>query len=351
MKERKPGVWLLRVYVKDEGRQVSRTFHGDSKAAGRALAKFLTEVEEGQFDSTKATFGDLLDKWLAQIEPTRRPSTMLGNRRKIEHDIRPALGDVPLAKLRPERIDHFYGEQLARGLSSATVRQMHAIISAACHQAVKWGWLVANPADRSSPPTVRTPPMLVPEFSEIDTLYRAAREYDPVLGTAVALAALTGARRGELAALRWSDADLVAGRISISRGLTVADGVTYIGDTKTHAARTLVLDEAGVTVLRDRWEDMVDLSSRAGSPLVEDPFILSYQAHGGTPVSPDTISHRFATIAKSTGIACHFHSLRHFSVTTLIAAGVDVRTVAARHGHAAATMTLDRYAHALPERD
>jgi integrase len=46
-----------------------------------------------------------------------------------------------------------------------------------------------------------------------------------------------------------------------------------------------------------------------------------------------------------------FHDLRHFSVTTLIGAGVDVRTVADRHGHARATMTLDRYAHALPERD
>ena len=46
-----------------------------------------------------------------------------------------------------------------------------------------------------------------------------------------------------------------------------------------------------------------------------------------------------------------FHDLRHFSVTTLIAAGVDVRTVADRHGHANATMTLNRYAHALPERD
>ncbi|MGH9917734.1 MAG: tyrosine-type recombinase/integrase [Nitrososphaerales archaeon] len=46
-----------------------------------------------------------------------------------------------------------------------------------------------------------------------------------------------------------------------------------------------------------------------------------------------------------------FHDLRHFSVTTLIAAGVDIRTVAERHGHAQATMTLNRHAHGLPERD
>jgi integrase len=46
-----------------------------------------------------------------------------------------------------------------------------------------------------------------------------------------------------------------------------------------------------------------------------------------------------------------FHDLRHFSVTTLIAAGVDVRTVANRAGHAQTSMTLNRYAHAPPERD
>ena len=46
-----------------------------------------------------------------------------------------------------------------------------------------------------------------------------------------------------------------------------------------------------------------------------------------------------------------FHDLRHFSVTMLVAAGVDIRTIAERHGHAQPTMTLNVYAHALPERD
>jgi hypothetical protein len=46
-----------------------------------------------------------------------------------------------------------------------------------------------------------------------------------------------------------------------------------------------------------------------------------------------------------------FHDLRHFSATTLVAAGVDIRTVAYRLGHAQPTLTLNLYAHALPERD
>ena len=106
-----------------------------------------------------------------------------------------------------------------------------------------------------------------------------------------------------------------------------------------------------------------------------DPYVLSYNANGAMPVSPDTLTHRFAKLCEDMEMPAlkrlrkkhpkatradlapkdqwpyRFHDLRHFSVTTLIAAGVDVRTVAERHGHARATMTLDRYAHALPERD
>ncbi|HUZ19776.1 MAG TPA: tyrosine-type recombinase/integrase [Acidimicrobiales bacterium] len=349
--EKGPGVWRLRVYVREEHRQVQRTFRGGERAAGRELAKLLTEVEAGRFDHTRATVGDLLDRWLLQLEPTRRPSTLLGYRRKLEHDIRPALGDVVLAKLRADQLDQFYRDQLARGLSTATVRQLHAILAAALHQAVKWGWLTTNPTDRASPPAVRRAPLAVPSVEAVNDLYRIARDTDPVLGTIVALAALTGARRGELCALRWSDVDLASGHLTIARAISVADGVTYVGDTKTHAARTIALDELGVTVLRDRWAEVVSLSERAGSPLVADPYVLSYQAHAGTPVSPDTISHKFATVAKLAGVDAHLHSLRHFSVTTLIAAGVDVRTVAERHGHASAVMTLNVYAGALPERD
>lgn len=112
------------------------------------------------------------------------------------------------------------------------------------------------------------------------------------------------------------------------------------------------------------------MSERADSQLVGDPYVLSYNANGARWVGPDTLTHGFGAICRTMRTRAakrlkvsvaklppeerwpfRFHDLRHFSVTTLIAAGVDIRTVANRAGHAQTSMTLNRYAHALPERD
>lgn len=358
MRERPPGSgrWQIRAFAGTDpvtGRpvQVTRTFVGGKRAAAKALAGLVTEVEEGTFDRTRATVAQLLDKWLEQIEPTRRPKTLAEYRSKIDKRIRPALGAVRLDKLGPDNLDAWYRKWLEEGLSPSTVHHLHAILSTALNQAVKWGWIDRSPAARASAPPLRQTPMKIPTPEELNQLHHRAADVDPVLATAIALAALTGARRGELAALRWSDVDLVAGRLRIGRSLTVVSGIVHVGPTKTHQIRDIALDQIGVNVLRDHWEYVKDLSERASSPLVQDPFVLSYNANAALSVGPDTITHRFASLTKRLGMSYRFHDLRHFSVSTLIAAGVDVRTVAERHGHAQATMTLNRYAHALPERD
>ena len=102
---------------------------------------------------------------------------------------------------------------------------------------------------------------MFPTPEQVSALIKAAEERDPVLGTAVALAALTGARRGELIALRWSDIDLAKGSVKIARSLTVAQGERHMGSTKTHASRDVALDPIGVEVLKRRWDHMVDLSA------------------------------------------------------------------------------------------
>jgi len=357
MAERAPGVWRLRVYVGDDPltgnpRQVHRTFRGTEKEAAKALAGLVTEGQGDKVDRTKATVGQLLDRWLQHLERIgRAPTTIRVAKYKIERRIRPALGNVPISKLTSDVLDRCYEAWEAEGLASATVRSYHALLSSALHQAVKWHWIAKNPADDATPSSAGGSPTAVPSPDEVSQLVTAAEKVDPVLAVAIALAALTGTRRGELVALRWSDIDSDLRHVTIARSVSVVDGVTYEGPTKSHQVRRLALDDLCGEVLRQRRAYQEELSVRVGSALVEDPFVLSYQAHAGTAVSGDTISHRFAALAAELKISCRFHDLRHFSITTLIAAGIDVRTVSTRHGHATATMTLNRYAHALPASD
>ena len=74
--------------------------------------------------------------------------------------------------------------------------------------------------------------------------------------------------------------------------------------------------------------------------------MFSHEADGSRPIRPDGVTQRFTALARRLGVQCRLHDLRHFLVTQLIAAGVDVRTVSGRVGHRdGGRTTLGIYAH------
>lgn len=354
MTEREPGVWRLRVYVGRDGNgrpiQSSSTFRGGKRKAEDALRAFVAEVERTRSPQRDATLAQLLDRWMEHIKGERTPQTWHGYRLKIDARIKPKLGTYRIDRLGPEPLDRQYRAWLAEGLAPATVRQYHAIVSAALSQAVKWGWIDRNPAARATPPQIRHRATTTLTSADLRTMLKAAEErQDEILATAIALAALTGARRGELCGLRWSD---VAGDVlSISRAISTVAGTITEGDTKTHQARRLALDPVALEVLGRRRRAQEKLAADAGSELVADPYILSRRADGAAPALPNGITLAFGRLARHLKLPYHFHDLRHFAATTAITAGVDVRTVASRLGHADPSVTLRIYAHAVETAD
>lgn len=354
-----PRRWRLRVFAgrgsNGAVRHINRTFTGTETQARRELARVSAEVQRGQLSITgREPFGDLLDRWLAQIEPTRRPKTIAEYRAKIEHRIRPALGSTRIDRIRPAQLDALYRQWLDEGLSPTTVHHHHAIISTALRQAERWQLISSNPARLASPPPMRQAALTIPDPSQLLDLIAGAEQCeDHTLATAIALAALTGARRGELCALRWSDLDLAAGTVRIARSLTVVGAVVHVGPTKTHAERKMALGEVGVaTLLRCRLR-MEEFAAQVGVPLDPDPFVLSASdaPRADRNLMPDRLSQRFTKLCRTLGVHFRFHDLRHFAATQLIGAGVDPRTVAGRLGHADPTTTLRIYSHAITDRD
>jgi len=185
--------WRVLVFAgreKGKVRWVSRTVTGTKRQAQVALAKLVTEVEAGQATRSHPTsVAEQLDRWLADIEPTRSAYTVKEHRRCIEHDIKPALGSVRLDKLSPRQLDAFYGDLLARGLSPSSVRRFHSVLHAALDRAVKWGMIPNNPADRATPPGLARTSVSAPDVADVQRLIAAAEEPSPILALAIVLAA------------------------------------------------------------------------------------------------------------------------------------------------------------------
>lgn len=116
-------------------------------------------------------------------------------------------------------------------------------------------------------------------------------------------------------------------------------------DTKTHRMRRIALDPETVDVLRAHRERYNDVARAVGAEPTDQAFLFSYEALHDRPCSPHAVSHRYSTMCAKLGIDSHLHAMRHYSATELLAAGVDLRTVAGRLGHAGGgTTTLRVYA-------
>jgi integrase len=177
-----------------------------------------------------------------------------------------------------------------------------------------------------------------------------AEKDDTDMATLIALAATTGARRGELLGLRWGDVDFDVVALTIERSVaSISRGNLVTKDTKTHQARPIALDDFSLEVLRRQRKGLGARATDLGTEVTDATPVLTYDLK--RPIGPDTASHYGRAVADKAGVDCHFHSLRHFPATQLVGGGHDVRTVAGRLGHANANTTLKVYAHALPERD
>lgn len=336
-------------------RQAEKTIRGTETVAQRALTAAFN-AEETETPNAR-TVEDLLTEWLAHSERRGRAAkTISENRRKVTHDLVPALGSIPLVALTAKDLDAQYTAWLTREvrpLSSSTVHHLHAIMSAALSLAVKWSYLPENPAAKATPPTVATRSTDVPSPEIVGKLIAQARkDNDRVMSAAIMLGFLTGARRGELCALRWSEVvlvDGVGGSIRIDRSLCEVDDEVSEKGTKTGKGRTVALDALSVVALQEIRSEAEAFATQASVQLVDDPYVLSQSADGSTWFQPGRLTDRFRLLcgrARVRGV--RFHDLRHAHITQLIGAGIDVLAVAARAGHAQPSMTLNRYGHALP---
>jgi len=337
--------------VSGERRRLSRTIHGTRSEAKDALQRMVVDAGAGLYGGGRVTLGDLLDQFLASA--TLGPTTRADWVSVTERHLKPALGEMPLWKLTSRDCDQLYARMKAAGLGQSRVRCAHVVLHRAVAQAVRWGWLARNPVSNATRPPVARVTITPPGVDDVRTALAASRKADIELWCWLQVAIASGARQGEVCALRWCDVDFDKRVLRIERSVSAtASAGMVIKSTKTGKPRVVSLTSQAIDALLERRTHAARAASACGRALEESELVFATDPLGQKPWRPELVTGRWTRLRKQIGLShVRLHDLRHFVATELLTAGIDLRTVANRLGHARTSTTLDIYWGFVPARD
>lgn len=320
--------------------------------------KRQAEAQKGKFvRPTKETVEDFFQAWIqTKVDKgSLKRATVHQYRNAIQTYLIPHLGRFTVQELTSERLENFLvslvqsGSKKGEGLSHSTVRTVAIILSQGLDQAVRFNKINNNPMKQVEKPKGKTKKVSTYSASEIKTLLEYAKSHR--LHAFIHLAIHTGARRGELLALRWADFDPEKKTISITKNRGMANG-EIIEQNSTKSARgnrTVEISSEVVSSLQSHAQRQGEEIKRAGSQWQETGYIFTQT--NGEPLYPTTPYAVFRKMIRELGLRPEpFHALRHTHATELLRAGYQPYIVAKRLGDEVATV-LNTYAHAKPEDD
>lgn len=333
--QRADGRWcaVVDLGVVDGKRRRKWVYGKTRKAVAEQLKLLHSQQAQGVAlrTSDRQTVGAHLAWWLEHVvKPKNRPNTYASYETQIRLHLAPALGGVKLRALTAPQCQELWNT-LARTLAPASVAVCRTVLIAALELAYAWGDVPRNVAKlTTAPPVTRHRPPATDQDKARALLKAAQGDRFAVL---FHVALETGARLGELIALRVGDVDLERRRLAIA-GTMARTGER--GPTKGGKARTLHLSPQLVARLRPLCGDDADAALFGGDK-------------DGAPVAQSTVAAHFKAVLARAGLPkMRFHDLRHWAATLMLASGVMPGVVQQRLGHSSFTITMDVYAHVIP---
>ena len=265
----------------------------------------------------------------------------------------PLLGHIKLVDLKPAHVQQFIKYLQDNGkLSPSTIRRKLAVLQSVLHQAVKLGLIQINPADaeRLTMPKVITPKVEIFTKQEAVEMLSCLEEESLQYRVIIYLAIMSGAREGELTALKFSDVDFINNKITIERAAYKLKGKPIATKPpKDNDVRTVKIDKYTTDLIRQLKAEKEQERLRLGTAWEGDEWIFT--TWNGTIMHPATPSHWFRAFLKRHGLKHRkFHALRHTSATLQLLGGVNIKQVSGRLGHADLRVT-NQYLHCIAEAD
>jgi integrase len=266
---------------------------------------------------------DLCQRFVEEHLPKLRPSTQKDYRAFIESDVLPALRHAKVADLTFASIDGLHRKISKR--APYVANRVHAMMSKMLSMAVRWAWRADNPARgvERNPEVKRTTYLT---GSEIERLMAALAELDDRQAVAIIrLLLLTGARSGEVLAMRWEDVDFESGTWT-----------KPAATTKQKTVHRIPLSAPALMMLSETKSE-----HRSSSPFV-------FPGPGRTG-HRESVKKPWAKLCRQAGIeGVRVHDLRHSYASILASRGLSLPVIGRMLGHTQPS-TTSRYAHLLDD--
>ena len=207
IREKRPGVWEVRVFTGADasGRptQMSRTVRGGKRDAQRLAAQL--ETNAGDAKPAGRLVADVLDEWVKQNLDTWAPSSARDQQSRVRSIKKDPIARLSLSRLSVGDVERWHTRLRAAGMADPGIKNQHGVLRAALSQAVRWGWVSTNVASMARLRSTKVQQREVMTVDDVRAVMTAAASIDPAAELAFRIAAVAGARRAELASLRWTD--------------------------------------------------------------------------------------------------------------------------------------------------
>jgi|SRR5579862_3928472 len=232
-------------------------------------------------------------------------------------------------------------------ISARTVRHVAGVLHVALNEAFRLDMIAVNPMLKVKLPKVERSEARALAQEEMDRLRNVCRG-DWTL-TFVDISLATGARRGELLSLEWTDIDWANVTLTISKSLEQTKAGLRVKRPKNGRVRKFRLGQTAIASLRFLQEQQREHRRLFGADYTGE---LVFCEPDGSHFRPDLVSQTIVRRMQKAAIKdASLHTLRHTLASHLIANGVPLPVISARLGHADANITARIYSHMLPDDD
>lgn len=335
---KKDGLFCWR-YVRD-GKPIYR-----SSSTEKGLQEKVRQVIGLDVCNDKTKVSDYFDIWLENyIKPMKKPATYQQYFFIYKSHIKPVIGDYKMTSIKTADIQKVIIEMNKKDMATKTMKHAKTVMSCAFTKACKIDGIISvSPVKDIQIPEKQAKPRKTLTLDELSKLFKSLEKSRWIWSVKFAL--VTGVRRGELLALKWTDIDWDNNRITIDE----SNSSTGLGNTKSSKIHYVPLSEMAkkylvyqMDMLKAETNPIVYNDNNTIKETLKESDLLVFPTENGTMIKPNTYYHTIVRFANKSGIKVHPHCFRHTFVYNM-RNKLSLKELQDILGHDESTTTLDIY--------